>query len=130
MVPSELTVFEENYALLCNTITDIVDPLMEFLLKEKMFADQIKKETVAVTASSEQLKYLLLIISHSLNANGTRCFYMMVKIMKEHGGKETQTLADHIMNRLEILPDKLFEICSDDVYARNDTIKGFLLNIS
>jgi len=37
----------------------------------------------------------------------------MVRIMEEHGGKGTQTLANHIMNRLKISPDKLSYICSD-----------------
>ena len=44
--------------------------------------------------------------------------------MKEHGGKLTQTLADHIMNRLKISADKLSHICSDDVQVHNDKPKG------
>jgi len=48
----------------------------------------------------------------------------MFKILKEHGGKGTQTLADHIMNRLKISADKLSHICSDDVQVHNYKPKG------
>jgi len=50
----------------------------------------------------------------------------MLKIMKEHGGKGTQTLADHIMNRLKISADKLSHMFSDDVQVRNDEPKGII----
>ena len=58
---------------------------------------------------------LLSNISSSLHAINTKGFSLMLKIMKERGGKGTQSLADHIMTRIKTLNGKLFHICSDDV---------------
>ena len=104
---SELTVFEENYALLCNTITDIIDPLMKYFVEQELI---VAEETAAV---SEKLRIILLNISDSLKTNNTRGFCMMLKIMKEHGGKATQTLADHIMSRLKVSTHIVSHICDD-----------------
>ena len=41
---SELAVFEENYALLCNTITDVIDPLMKYCMEENAFTPEEEKE--------------------------------------------------------------------------------------
>ena len=110
---TELAVFEENYALLCNTITDVIDPLTAWLVKRKHLTIE-NREVVATPGKSESLQPLLLVISSYLKANNTKCFYTMLKIMREQGGKGTQTLADHIMNRLKISVDKLANICLSD----------------
>ena len=102
---SELAVFKENYALLCNTITDIIDPLMKYFVEEKLIA------TEETATASEKLRIILLKISDSLGTNDTRGFRMMLKIMKEHGGKGTQDLSDHIMNRLKVSSDSVSHIC-------------------
>ena len=104
---SELAVFEENYALLCNTITDIIDPLM------KCFVEQEVITTEEINAAPEKLRLMLLKISDSLRTNDTRDFWMMLKIMKEHGGKGTQVLADHMISRLEVSSDNVSYICED-----------------
>jgi len=123
-VLSELAVFEENYALLCNTITDVNDPLIKCFVEEKFLTTEEERQIAAVTGASEKLRLLLLKISTLLQTNNIRGFNVMLKIMKEHGGKLTQTLADHIINRLKISPDKLSHICSDDVQVHNDEPKG------
>jgi len=54
-VLSELAVFEENYALLCNTITDITDPLIKCFVEEKFLTAEEERRIATVTASSEKL---------------------------------------------------------------------------
>ena len=101
-VVTELAVFEENYALLCNTITDVIDPLVKCCMEEKIFTTKEEKEITITTDALEKLRLLLLKISNCLKADDTRGFHIMLSIMKEHGGKGTQTLADHMMRRLKI----------------------------
>ena len=124
LVAIELTVFEENYALLCNTVTDIIDPLIRFFVEEEPFSE---KEILAITAAPEKLRLLLQNISISLKINNTRTFHMLLKIMKEHGGKGTRVLADHMKKRLKLLYDKPSSIYSDDVCIKNDSMKGLLV---
>ena len=109
---SELAVFEESYALLCNTITDVIDPLMKCFVEDKIFTAEEEKEITAITETLEKLRLLLLKISNSLKSDDTRGFHIMLKVMKEHGGKGTQTLADHMMSRLKISSS---HICSDAI---------------
>ena len=121
---SELAVFEENYALLCNTITDVTDPLMKYCVEEKIFTSEEETQIIAYTAVAEKLKLFLLKIYSCLKASDTRSFHMMLTIMKEQGGKGTQTLANHIMNRLKISTDQLPHICGKDIHVQNDQPKG------
>ena len=60
---SELSVFEETYALLCNTITDIIDPLTEYFVEEKLIV------TEEINATPEKLRIMLLKISDSLKTS-------------------------------------------------------------
>ena len=121
---SELAVFEESYALLCNTITDVIDPLMKCYVEEKVLTSEEKAHIVAHTAVAEKLKLLLLKISSSLKAGDTRSFHMMLIIMRGRGGKGTQTLADRIMNRLNISTDQLSHVCTVDTTVQYDGPKG------
>ena len=121
---SELAVFEENYALLRNIITDIIDPLMKCCVEKNLFTGEEKREIAVITEASDKLLLLLFKISNSLKADDTRGFYVMLKVMKEHGGKGTQSLADHIINKLNILSVQLSHICSNDVLVQNDEPKG------
>ena len=121
---SKLAVFEENYALLCNTIEDVIDPLMKCCVEEKVLTSEEKVHIVAHTAVAEKLKLLLLKISNSLKAGDTRVFHMMLAVMRGHGGKGTQTLADHIMNRLNISTDQLSHVYTVDTTVQYDGPKG------
>ena len=120
---SDLAVFEENYALLCNTIADVIDPLMKCYVEEKVLTTEEKAHIVAHTVVAEKLKLLLLKISSSLKAGDTRVFYLMLTIMREHGGKGTQTLADHIINRLKISTDQLPHVYIADTLVQYDRSK-------
>ena len=111
---SELAVFEENYALLCNTITDIVEPLIKCFVEVELLTIKEENQISAVTIMLEKLRLLLIKISSLLKADNTRGFYIMLKIMKEQGCKGTQNLADYIMYKLKISADKLSYTCGDD----------------
>ena len=115
LVLSELVAFNENYALLCNTISDIVQPLVKSFVEENLFAIEEKTQIANISSPSDKILMLLSNISSSLHAINTKGFSLMLKIMKERGGKGTQSLADHIMTRIKTLNGKLFHICSDDV---------------
>ena len=126
-VLDELAVFEENYALLCNMIADVIDPLMKYCVEEKLLTIEEETQIIAYTAAAEKLQRLLPKISSCLKAGNTRSFHVMLRIMKEHGGKGTQTLADHIINRLKISTDQLSHVCTVDTYVKNDQPKGLLI---
>ena len=100
---------------------------MNCFVKENTFATEEKEKISDSTVASEKLQLLLLKISDLLKSDDSRGFYMMLKVMKEHGGKGTRTLADHIVNRLKISAEKLSEICSDDVHVKSDQTKGLSL---
>ena len=120
----ELAVFEENYALLFSVIADVIDPLMKWFVDGKVFTIEEEKEITAINDPPGRLRLLLSKISIFLKANDTKSFYAMLKIMKEHGRKGTQTLADHIINRLKISVDKLSQIWCDNNHLQNNEPKG------
>ena len=122
---SELAVFEANYALLSNTIVDVVDPLIKWFVDENLVTTEEEKEITNITLATEKkIRLLLQKYSSLLKDNNTRGFYVMLQIMKEQGGKGTQTLADHIMSKLKPLPDDPLQTCGD----KNSSIhcKGLL----
>ena len=120
----ELTVFEENYALLSSVITDVIDPLTKWFIDGKIFTIEEEKEITAINEAPERLQLLLSKISDCLKADNTICFYAMLKIMKEHGGKGTQTLTNHIINGLKISVDKLSQILCDINHVQNNEPNG------
>ena len=88
-------------------------------MEEKIFT--IDKEQTAST----KVKLLLQKISTLLKAGNSTSFHMMLRVMKEHGDKGTQTLADRIMKKLRISSDKLPHMFSNkNVYVKNDDPKG------
>ena len=90
----------------------------------KIFSSEEETQIVTCTAVTEKLKLLLLKTSSSLQAGDTRSFHVMLAIMREHGGKGTQILADHIMNRLKISTDRLPHVCTADTHVQDDKPKG------
>ena len=116
--------FEESYGLLRITITDVIDKLIKYFVDGKHFTSEEENQLTTVTATSERLEILFIKISSLLKASNSKGFYMMLNIMREHGGQQTQTLADHITNRLKISPGQLSHICNDDLHGQNDKIKG------
>ena len=118
---SELAVLKENYASLCITMTDIIDPLVKYFVDGKYFTVEEENQ---IAATPEKLELLLNKISSLLKAGNSRGFYMMLQIMKEQGGKRTQNLADLITNILKISADELSHICKDDLHGHNEEVKG------
>ena len=122
--PSELAVFEENYALLCNTIANINDLLISWFVKEKIFTTD-EEQTIAIATASTKVQLLLQKILTLLKAGNLTGFHMMLRVMKEHGDKGTRTLADHIMKKLKISVDKLPQIFSfNNIHVQNDKSEG------
>jgi len=96
----ELTVLQENYAMLCNTITDI-DNLMKYFVVERIIAaNEAEEITSSTLIKSEKVKKLLINVSGPLRAGDKNGFYVMLKIMKTCGIKATQNLANHILGRV------------------------------
>ena len=123
-VCSELPLFQENYALLSNTIEDINDPLMKCFMEKNIFTTEEEKQIGVITIPLDKIRLLLQKILTLLKANNTRGFYVMLKVMKEHGDKGTKTLSDHIMDKLKISVDKLPYIHDDDVHLHNGKPEG------
>ena len=96
-----MTVFKENYALLCNTITDI-NELLRYFVAEKIITMDQHGEIEACATKSGKVSKLLLHISKLLEGGNTGGFYTMLKIMKTYGIDATQCLADHIITRINI----------------------------
>jgi len=120
-----LVVFEEYYALLCNT-TNITDHLIKCFVEKKFFTAE-EKESIAIEAP-EKLRVLLLKILNALKANDTGGFYIMLKVMRDHGDKGTKTLANQIFSRLKGLSENLSShiFNDDDVHAQDDGLEGCL----
>lgn len=93
MEPLELTVLQENYAMLCNTVTDI-NNLMKYFVSERIIAaDEAEEIKSSALIKSEKVKKFLTNISGPLRAGDNSGFYVMLKIMNTHGTKATQNLA-------------------------------------
>ena len=121
-----LVVFEEYYALLCNT-TNITDHLIKCFVEKKLFTAE-EKESIAILEAPEKLRVLLLKILNALEANDTGGFYIMLKVMRDHGDKGTKTLANQIFSRLKGLSENLSShiFNDDDVHAQDDGLEGCL----
>ena len=117
--------FEENYGLLRITITDIIDPVVKCFMDRKHLTVDEEEQITAITTASEKIESLLIKISSLLKDGNSVGFYVMLKIMKEQGGKATQTLADHIINRLKVLADELSHVCNYD--QRLDDLNDVLI---
>ena len=97
---SELKVFKDNYALLCDTLIDVSELLTCFVTGKIITKDQ-QKEINTFTISSKKVSRLLLIISGPLRAGDSNGFYTMIRIMKTYGVDSTQCLADHMITKVD-----------------------------
>jgi len=98
-VLEEFTILQENYAVLCNTMTDI-DDLLKYFVTEKIITLNEEEEIKSSTTKSDKVRKLLLNISGPLKAGDKNGFYVMLKIMKDHGTKATQNLATLLTARV------------------------------
>ena len=97
---SELKVFKDNYALLCDTLIDVSELLTYFVIEKIITKDQ-QKQINTLTINSEKASRLLLIISGPLKAGDSKGFYTMLGIMKTYGVDATQRLADRIIRKVD-----------------------------
>ena len=97
---SELKVFKDSYALLCDTLIDVSE-LLTYFVTEKIITKNQQKEINAFTISSKKVSRLLLIISGPLKAGDSNGFYTMLRIMKTYGVDATQRLADRIITKVD-----------------------------
>ena len=100
--PKELTVFQQYYAILCNTVTDI-DDLLKYFVSEEIISISEEEEIKGFSVKSEKIRKLLINISGPLKAGDKNGFYVMLKIMKEYGTKATQVLAEKMTSSI-VLP--------------------------
>ena len=97
----ELAVFQENYAMLCNTITEIKDILQYFKIENIITTDE-EEEIKNIATNPEKTKRVMLNVLASLKAGNNNKFYDMLKVMKNHGFMATQNLADLMTTRLKV----------------------------
>ena len=97
----ELAVFRENYASLCNTITDINQLLKYFVTENIINMGQEEEIKTSCATNSDKVSTLLLHISRPLESGDSKGFYTMLQIMKTYGIDATQCLADQIITRVD-----------------------------
>ena len=97
---NELGVLKENYASLCNTMTDVHE-LLKYFVEEKIITLDQQEEIKSCVTRTERNSKLLLNIAGPLQAGDSKGFYTMLKIMKTYGIDATQHLADHIITRVD-----------------------------
>ena len=97
----ELTVFRENYAMLCNTITEIED-LLQYFKIENIITSGEEEEIKGIATNPEKTKRVMLNVLTSLEVGNNNKFYAMLKVMKNHGFVATQNLAKLITTRLKV----------------------------
>jgi len=97
----ELAVFRENYASLCNIITDVNELLKYFVTENIISMDQEEVIKTSCVTKSDKVSTLLLHISHPLESGDSNGFYTMLQIMKICGVDATQRLADQIITRVD-----------------------------
>ena len=95
----ELTVLQENYAILRHTLMD-VDNLLQYFVVENIITMDEEDKIKSLDVKSEKVRNLLLYISGPLQAGDTNGFYNMLKIMKRYGTRATQSLAKHMESSL------------------------------
>ena len=110
---NELAAIKENFILLCNMITDVIDPLMKCFVESNILSAEEHSKILGITEATERIRLVLQKLSFLLELNDKRAFYIMLQIMKQHGGKATQVLGDHIINRIKISYDELLQIVAD-----------------
>ena len=108
---SETNVFNNHYAKLCSTLTDI-DDLLPHFVEEKIISINVVDEINGYGSSRRKVQKLIFHVSGPLTAGNTRGFYIMLRIMEEHGQDATQQLASQIKDSLTITDDKRSNHCS------------------
>ena len=97
----EQKMFTRHYSQLCDTLTD-VDNLLPHFVQEGVITNNDLEEISAIVPSTKKQKVQKLMIHASgpLKAGNTEVFYIMLRIMEEHGHHATRHLADKIRQSL------------------------------
>ncbi|XP_065918725.1 NACHT, LRR and PYD domains-containing protein 14-like [Dysidea avara] len=121
----EFTILQENYAVLCNTMTDI-DDLLKYFVAEKIITLNEEEEIKSSATKSDKVRKLLLNISGPLKAGNNNGFYTMLKIMKDRGTKATQNLATFLSSRITTKDVPLHEHFEsvDDIQKTSDYLRN------
>ena len=97
----ELNMFTDYYSALCHTLTDVDSLLPQFVQKRVITTDNLE-EINAIVTSTKKVQKLMVHISGPLGAGNTEVFYIMLRIMEEHGHHATQQLAHQIRGSLSV----------------------------
>ena len=118
--------FQENYAILCNTITEIEDLLEHFKIEHVITSDE-EEQIKNIPGISDKTRRVMLNISTSLEAGNNNKFDAMLKVMKNYGSVSTQHLAELIESRLKDLSTStcLNTVCQAQQRQRQ-LVTGFL----
>ena len=112
MATTEMDVLTKHYSKLCNTLTDI-DNLLPHFVEEKIVSFNDHSEINIVVISTKKVQRLMAYTSNPVRAGNTEVFYIMLRIMEEHGHHATQQLADQIRRSLTVTnEDKSSHHCS------------------
>ena len=101
MTCTELSVLTKNFSKLCDTLTDI-DKLLPHFVDENVIKFEDLDDINTVVISNKKVQRLMTHISGPLRAGNTEGFYIMLRIMEEHGHHATQQLADQIRSSLSV----------------------------
>ena len=98
---TEEDAFTRHYSQLCDTLTD-VDNLLPHFVEQRVITNNDLEEISAIVPSTKKQKVqkLMIHVSGPLKAGNTEVFYIMLKIMEEHGLQATNQLADQIRGSL------------------------------
>ena len=103
MTSTELNVFNKNCSKLCDTLTDIENLLPHFVDENVIkFGDLEEINAVVPSTKKHKVQKLMVHISGPLEAGNTEVFYIMLRIMEEHGHLATQQLAEEMRTSLTI----------------------------
>ena len=91
----EMKIFTENYAKLCDTLTDI-DSLLKYFVQADIIKGEQELEISNSKTTSEKVKKLLIHISGPLKSGNSDNFYTMLDIMKKQGAHATKELASFL----------------------------------
>ena len=89
---SELEIFTDYYAKLCNTLVDI-EYLLPYFVQEGIVNVAKLTEIQAMPTKIEKLNHLLTDIAGPLRVGYTKSFFTLLRIMEDHGTQATRDLA-------------------------------------
>ena len=91
--------FIGNYSKLCDTLIDI-NQLLPYFVQEQIISVVDHQQINAIAALKMKVQKLMEYISGPLQHGDTKGFYIMLKIMEEHGNEATRQLAEQIRSEI------------------------------